>query len=207
MPDFPDALVALGPTRPRRTRAANATTATLRRPRSSSRKADRGTSAGFLEIANARLYPFWADLTEALRSGRPQNEIKQTGKSMFEELYSDPDRLEQFMQAMAGVSAGPHGARREIRTFPDTGPLCDAEAPPVSCRSSWRAPSPSCVHQLRPAGRSSRSPSGPSKPPDSADRVTTAAGDFFAEPAAQGGRRHDGHGPPRLEPRAETATR
>jgi hypothetical protein len=59
---------------------------------------------GILEMANARLYPFWADLTEALKTGRPQNEIKHSGRSMFEQLYSDPARLEQFMNAMAGVS-------------------------------------------------------------------------------------------------------
>jgi hypothetical protein len=61
---------------------------------------------GILEMANDRLYPFWADLTEALRTGQPQNEIKHTGKSMFEALYADPTRLEQFMRAMAGISAG-----------------------------------------------------------------------------------------------------
>jgi hypothetical protein len=31
---------------------------------------------GLLEMANDRLYPFWASLTEALRTGQPQNEIK-----------------------------------------------------------------------------------------------------------------------------------
>ena len=62
---------------------------------------------GFLEMANARLYPFWGGLTEALRTGRPQNEIKHTGKGMFEELYAEPERLEQFMDAMAGISVGP----------------------------------------------------------------------------------------------------
>jgi hypothetical protein len=61
---------------------------------------------GLLEMANARLYRFWADLTEALKTGQPQNEIKHSGKPMFEELYSDPARLEQFMNAMAGVSMG-----------------------------------------------------------------------------------------------------
>jgi hypothetical protein len=61
---------------------------------------------GLLEMANARLYPFWADLTQALRSGNPQNEIKHTGKPMFDELYADPARLEQFMNAMSGVSMG-----------------------------------------------------------------------------------------------------
>src|SRR3954465_3224175 len=59
---------------------------------------------GVLEMVNARLYPFWADLTPALKTGRPQNEIKHSGKPMFDELYADPARLEQFMDAMAGVS-------------------------------------------------------------------------------------------------------
>ena len=61
---------------------------------------------GILEMSNARLYRFWADLTEALKTGQPQNEIKQTGKPMFDELYSDPARLEQFMQAMQGSLSG-----------------------------------------------------------------------------------------------------
>ena len=61
---------------------------------------------GFLEMANARLYPFWGDLTEALRTGKPQNETKHGRAGMFEELYSKPERLEQFMEAMAGISAG-----------------------------------------------------------------------------------------------------
>ena len=60
---------------------------------------------GFLEMCSARLYRFWGDLTEALRTGKPQNEIKHNGRAMFEEVYSQPERLEQFMQAMAGISA------------------------------------------------------------------------------------------------------
>ena len=31
---------------------------------------------GMLQMANERLYPFWGSLTEALRTGRPQNEAK-----------------------------------------------------------------------------------------------------------------------------------
>jgi hypothetical protein len=61
---------------------------------------------GFLEMANDRLYTYWGDLDEALKTGKPQNEIKRTGKAVFEELYSKPDRLEQFMDAMAGISCG-----------------------------------------------------------------------------------------------------
>lgn len=61
---------------------------------------------GILEMANARLYRFWAGLTDALKTGQPQNELKNGGKSMFDELYSDPARLEQFMGAMSGISVG-----------------------------------------------------------------------------------------------------
>jgi hypothetical protein len=31
---------------------------------------------GILEMANARLYPFWNSLTQALHTGKPQNETK-----------------------------------------------------------------------------------------------------------------------------------
>ena len=32
---------------------------------------------GILEMANHRLYPFWGHLTEALRTGQPQNEVEE----------------------------------------------------------------------------------------------------------------------------------
>ncbi|HVF30167.1 MAG TPA: methyltransferase [Pyrinomonadaceae bacterium] len=61
---------------------------------------------GFLEMAHDRLYPFWGDLHEALRTGKAQNETKHGGAGVFEELYKQPERLEQFMDAMAGISVG-----------------------------------------------------------------------------------------------------
>jgi hypothetical protein len=60
---------------------------------------------GILKMANARLYPFWGSLTEALRTGRPQNEIK-VGENFFAALYQEPDRLKQFLHAMTGISMG-----------------------------------------------------------------------------------------------------
>jgi SAM-dependent methyltransferase len=60
---------------------------------------------GLLEMANARLYPHWSALTEGLRTGQPQNEIK-TGGNFFEMLYQDPDALRQFLRAMTGMSHG-----------------------------------------------------------------------------------------------------
>jgi len=80
---------------------------------------------GFLEMAGTRLYPFWGDLTEGLRTGKPQNEVKHTGASMFSELYSKPERLEQFMDAMAGISAGNFHAFAEKFDFSRYRTLCD----------------------------------------------------------------------------------
>ena len=60
---------------------------------------------GMLEMANARLYPFWGSLTEALRSGHPQNEAR-VGENFFTALYQDPDRLRQFLHSMTGLSMG-----------------------------------------------------------------------------------------------------
>jgi hypothetical protein len=61
---------------------------------------------GMLEMANERLYPFWGSLTEGLRSGLPQNEIKTGGQGLFETIYGDPDRLRLFLGAMTGLSMG-----------------------------------------------------------------------------------------------------
>src|SRR3954471_18257595 len=80
---------------------------------------------GILERANARLYRFWGDLTEALRTGKPQNEIKHTGTTMFDELYSDPARLEQFLDAMKGISQGNFRALAEKFDFSKYETLCD----------------------------------------------------------------------------------
>jgi hypothetical protein len=81
---------------------------------------------GMLEMANARLYPFWGSLTEALRTGEPQNEAKRGG-DLFGELYADPERLKGFLKAMTGVSLGAAQAMaakfpwRDHRTFVDIG--------------------------------------------------------------------------------------
>ena len=61
---------------------------------------------GMLEMANERLYPFWGDLTEGLRTGLPQNEVKRGMAGLFEGLYSDPERLRLFLGAMTGLSLG-----------------------------------------------------------------------------------------------------
>src|SRR5437763_9404516 len=80
---------------------------------------------GILEMLNARLFGFWNDLPEALRTGKPQNEVKHTGKPMFEELYADLPRLEQFMGAMTGLSRMNFEALAEKFDFKPFQTLCD----------------------------------------------------------------------------------
>ncbi|MBX3357483.1 MAG: hypothetical protein KF745_03555 [Phycisphaeraceae bacterium] len=81
---------------------------------------------GILEMAGARLYPYWGSLGEALRTGQPQNEAK-SGQNLFEELYSEPSRLRQFLSGMTGISLGAARAIaekfpwRDHRTFVDIG--------------------------------------------------------------------------------------
>ena len=125
IPDFLDALVALGLLERDGDGSDGALPQHGRRAPPSSTRRSPAYIGGILEMANARLYRFWGDLTEALRTGKPQNEIKHTGKSMFEELYSDPARLEQFMNAMTGISLGNFQALAEKFDFSKYETLCD----------------------------------------------------------------------------------
>jgi hypothetical protein len=82
---------------------------------------------GILEMCNHRLYTFWSHLTEALRTGRPQNEARDGNAPVFEALYADPARLKQFLRSMTGISRGANLtiARNfpwaNYRTFADVG--------------------------------------------------------------------------------------
>jgi hypothetical protein len=83
---------------------------------------------GILEMCNHRSYGHWENLTEGLRTGLPQSELKGGGAPVFETIYADPARLKEFLKAMTGVS---HGANLAIaakfpwanyRTVVDAGP-------------------------------------------------------------------------------------
>lgn len=108
--DFFDALVALGVLERDGETYANTPAADLYLD-----KAKPSYVGGILEMGNARLYGFWNHLTEALRTGEPQNEAK-TGGDLFDALIKDPARLRQFMAAMTGVSLG--AARAMAEKFP-----------------------------------------------------------------------------------------
>lgn len=137
---------------------------------------------GILEMANARLYPFWGDLTEALRTGKPQNEVKRTGASMFEELYREPARLEQFMRAMAGISAGNFRLFAEKFDFSRYTTLCDVGGATgqLSIFAAQRHPRLTCttcdLPVVEPIARRTIEAAG------LASRVKPQALDFFSQP-------------------------
>jgi hypothetical protein len=99
--DFLDALVALGMVKRDGDRYANTTETDFFLDR-----AKPSYIGGILEMANARLYPFWGSLTEALRTGQPQNEAKGGEENFFAAIYADPGRLKGFLEAMTGISLG-----------------------------------------------------------------------------------------------------
>ena len=119
--DFLDALVALGMLQRKGDLYSNTPEADLFLDR-----AKPSYIGGVLEMCNARLFGFWNNLTEGLRTGQPQNEAK-AGGNIFETLYSDPARLRQFLSAMTGLSIGVGRVMakqfpwKEYRSFVDVG--------------------------------------------------------------------------------------
>jgi len=137
---------------------------------------------GILEMLNARLFKFWHELPEALRTGKPQNEAKHGKKGVFEELYADLPRLEQFMGAMTGLSRFNFEALAEKYDFSRYDTLCDVGGATglLSIEVARRHPNIRCISfdlpQVEPIAKKSIEAAGLS------DRITTASGDFFTDP-------------------------
>ena len=80
---------------------------------------------GILEMCNNRLYPFWNDLEDGLKTGLPQNETKNGGEPIFEAVYADPKKLREFVSAMGGVQMGNFIAFAKQFDFSPYKTLCD----------------------------------------------------------------------------------
>ena len=101
---------------------------------------------------------------------------------MFEELYSDPERLEQFMAAMSGISAGNFLNLAEKFDFSRYKTVCDVGGATglLSIILATRHPHLRCTSfdlpVVEPIAARSIQNAGLE------ERVSTAAGDFLAEP-------------------------
>lgn len=137
---------------------------------------------GILIMLNARLFKFWHDLPEALRTGKPQNEIKHGEKGMFEELYSDLPRLEQFMGAMTGLSRINFEALADKFDFSKFQTLCDVGGATgllsieVAKRHSHLKCTSFDLPAVEPIARRHIALSGLES------RIDAASGDFFQDP-------------------------
>ena len=137
---------------------------------------------GILEMLNARLFKFWNDLPEALRTGQPQNETKAGGQGIFEALYADPAKLENFLGGMTGLSRINFEALADKFDFSPYKSLCDiGGATGLLCiEVAKKHPDVHCVSfdlpPVEPVARKHIAAAGLS------DRIRTASGDFFAGP-------------------------
>jgi hypothetical protein len=137
---------------------------------------------GILVMLNARLFKYWHDLPEALRTGQPQNETKNGGKGIFEALYSDPGKLEQFLNAMTGLSRINFEAFANKFNFSPYKTLCDVGGATglLSVEAAKKHPHLNCISfdlpPVAPVAARSIAAAGLTQ------RVTTASGDFFKDP-------------------------
>ena len=137
---------------------------------------------GILTMLNARLFKFWHDLPEALRTGKPQNEVKHGQKGIFEELYAELPKLEQFMGAMTGLSRINFEAFATKFDFSPFKTLCDVGgATGLLCIEAAKAhPHLRCTSfdlpPVEPIAQKHIAAAGLS------ERIATARGDFFQDP-------------------------
>jgi hypothetical protein len=137
---------------------------------------------GMLEMFNNRLYQFWGNLEEGLLTGLPQNEIKAGDDNLFDELYKSPERLLEFINAMGSIQIGNFNAFAQqfdfskYKTLTDVGG-CGAA---LSATVAKHQPHMKCISFDLPVVE----PIAKEKIAKTlfSDRVTTASGDFFADP-------------------------
>ena len=137
---------------------------------------------GILEMLNARLFKYWHDLPEALRTGQPQNETKHGEKGIFDQLYADPTKLEQFLDAMTGLSRINFEALADKFDFSRYRTLCDVGGATglLSIEVAKKYPQIKCISfDLPPVERVAKkyiTAAGLT------DRIRIASGNFFQDP-------------------------
>jgi len=136
---------------------------------------------GILVMLNDRLFKYWHDLPEALRTGKPQNEVKHGQKGIFEALYAELPKLEQFMGAMTGLSRINFEAFAAKFDFSKFKTLCDigGAAGLLCIEAARKHPHLKCISfdlpPVEPIARKHIAAAGLS------DRIATAHGDFFKD--------------------------
>ncbi len=137
---------------------------------------------GILEMGNNRLFKYWDDLEEGLKTGLPQNELKQNGtENIFDKIYSSFDSLNNFLRAMSAVQSGAFISFAKQFDFSGYSTFCDAGGgngslcvqvalhnPDISCTNFDLPPVEKVAQKnIEQSGLSAR--------------IKTAVGDFFRD--------------------------
>jgi precorrin-6B methylase 2 len=81
---------------------------------------------GMLEMSNNRLYRYWDSLEEGLKTGEPQNELKNSGsENQFYDFYSNKESLAEFQKAMSALQMGAFITIAKEFDFSDYSTFCD----------------------------------------------------------------------------------
>lgn len=135
----------------------------------------------FFEMWSVRDYPFWGSISDALRTGKPQNEIK-GGEDLFSAIYSQPDRLRLFLRSMTGHSMpsamviAQKFPWQKYKTFADLGPAEGCLAVQVALANPHLAGEGVDLPAVRPFFEEYVASFGLQ------DRVKFRTGDFFKDP-------------------------
>jgi precorrin-6B methylase 2 len=178
--DFLDALVSLGLL----DRDGDGPDARYRNTPDTATFLDKNSPAylgGILEMASSRLYGYWGSLTEALHTGQPQNEIKTGAPGLFEGVYAEPARLENFLDGMHGLQIGAFSALCSTVDLSAHSRFCDIGGANGGLSAMVAAANPHLtgvtfdLPPVAPVAAKNLARLGV------ADRVSTAAGDFFTD--------------------------
>lgn len=138
-----------------------------------------GYIGGILEMANNRLFRFWANLDDAMKTGKLQNEAANQGENLFEAIYKSPEKTREFVHAMTGIQVGNFISFAQKFDFSKYKTLCDIGGagamlsiqvamhnPHISCNSFDLSPvQPVALENIAHFNLS--------------ERITTTTGDFF----------------------------
>ena len=178
--DFLDALVSLGLL----TRRGDGPGALYGNTTDTAVFLDKGSPAylgGILDMSSARLYGFWGSLTEALQTGLPQSELKFGAPGLFEAVYADPERLENFLAGMSGLQIGAFTALSHTLDLSGHTTFCDIGGANGDLAAIMAAANPELTGSVLdlppvvPIANANLNRKGVG------DRVVAVAGDFFAD--------------------------
>lgn len=136
---------------------------------------------GILAMANNRLFRFWANLDDAMKTGKLQNEAANQGENLFEAIYKSPEKTKEFIHAMTGIQVGNFMAFANKFDFSKYKTLCDigGSGAMLSIQVAMNNPQITCTNfDLPPVEAVALENIGHF---NLSDRIKTTNGDFFKD--------------------------